>query len=155
DSAGGSPHSGLPPGWERRWRARVCVRVNSSPSSPPSLLSSKDRIPWLVEGVPRDTGRSHLRAYRRRDCWPWEVSLRGSAPHPHLCFHSPALRRDGEWLSLPDFPNHTMSAPTEPFLQSLFAERIGGRRYGQGTAIYKFEKIKRAKAAARLAQPDR
>lgn len=48
-----------------------------------------------------------------------------------------------------------MSAPSEPFLQSLFAERIGGANYGRGTAIYKFEKIKRAKAAARQAQPDR
>lgn len=48
-----------------------------------------------------------------------------------------------------------MSAPTEPFLQSLFADRIGGAQYGKGTAIYKFEKIKRAKAAAKLAQPDR
>ncbi len=40
-------------------------------------------------------------------------------------------------------------------MQGLFAERIGGRDYGKSTAIYKFEKIKRAKAAARLAFPDR
>ena len=39
-------------------------------------------------------------------------------------------------------------------LQSLFAERIGGARFGLGTEIYKFEKIKRAKAAARKAHPD-
>lgn len=39
-------------------------------------------------------------------------------------------------------------------LQRLFAERIGGREFGQSTAIYKFEKIKRAKAAARAARPD-
>ena len=39
-------------------------------------------------------------------------------------------------------------------LQSLFAERIGGATFGQSTAIYKFEKIKRAKAAARAARPD-
>ena len=38
-------------------------------------------------------------------------------------------------------------------LQSLFAERIGGSTFGQSTAIYKFEKIKRAKAAARKAHP--
>ena len=39
-------------------------------------------------------------------------------------------------------------------LQNLFAERIGGASFGLGTEIYKFEKIKRAKAAARKARPD-
>ena len=38
-------------------------------------------------------------------------------------------------------------------LQSLFAERIGGAKFGTGNEIYKFEKIKRAKAAARAARP--
>ena len=42
----------------------------------------------------------------------------------------------------------------ENYIQQLFAERIGGAGYGKGTAIYKFEKIKRAKAAARKAHPD-
>jgi LL-diaminopimelate aminotransferase len=41
----------------------------------------------------------------------------------------------------------------ESYLQELFAERIGGVRYGKDTAIYKFEKIKRAKRAAMQAQP--
>ena len=40
-----------------------------------------------------------------------------------------------------------MSAPTDPWFQSLFADRIGGANYGKGTEIYKFEKIKRAKRA--------
>ena len=35
----------------------------------------------------------------------------------------------------------------------MFAERIGGRQYGKSTAIYKFEKIKRAKRAALAANP--
>lgn len=39
-------------------------------------------------------------------------------------------------------------------LQSLFAERIGGREFGLSNAVYKFEKIKRAKAAAQKARPD-
>jgi LL-diaminopimelate aminotransferase len=43
----------------------------------------------------------------------------------------------------------------ESYIQQLFAERIGGSSYGKSTAIYKFEKIKRAKAAARAAQPNR
>lgn len=43
----------------------------------------------------------------------------------------------------------------ESYIQGLFAERIGGSNYGKNTAIYKFEKIKRAKAAARAAHPDR
>src|SRR5580692_749341 len=41
----------------------------------------------------------------------------------------------------------------EPYIQKLFAERIGGRQYGKSTAIYKFEKIKRAKRAALAAHP--
>jgi hypothetical protein len=44
---------------------------------------------------------------------------------------------------------------TESYIQNLFAERIGGRNYGQSTAIYKFEKIKRAKRAALAAHPGR
>src|SRR5579864_4408721 len=47
------------------------------------------------------------------------------------------------------------TAPADPWFQSLFAERIGGPRYGQGTDIYKFEKIKRAKRAALQAHPER
>jgi LL-diaminopimelate aminotransferase len=41
----------------------------------------------------------------------------------------------------------------DSFIQELFAERIGGRQYGKSTAIYKFEKIKRAKRAALEAHP--
>ncbi len=41
----------------------------------------------------------------------------------------------------------------ETYLQELFAERIGGNRFGKDTAIYKFEKIKRAKRAAQAANP--
>ena len=41
----------------------------------------------------------------------------------------------------------------DPYIQSLFAERLGGRQYGKSTAIYKFEKIKRAKRAALAAYP--
>jgi hypothetical protein len=37
---------------------------------------------------------------------------------------------------------------SESFIQNLFASRIGGAQYGKSTAIYKFEKIKRAKRAA-------
>src|SRR5215468_6651256 len=42
---------------------------------------------------------------------------------------------------------------SEPYIQNLFAERIGGRLYGKSSAIYKFEKIKRAKRAALAANP--
>lgn len=42
---------------------------------------------------------------------------------------------------------------SDSYLQDLFAERIGGRQYGKSTAIYKFEKIKRAKRAALAANP--
>src|SRR5437588_9809685 len=43
----------------------------------------------------------------------------------------------------------------DPWFQELFAERIGGADYGKGSAIYKFEKIKRAKRAALAAHPER
>lgn len=39
-------------------------------------------------------------------------------------------------------------------IRKLYAERIGGARFGQGTAIYKFEKIKRAKAEALRLRPN-
>ena len=42
---------------------------------------------------------------------------------------------------------------TETYIQELFADRIGGSNYGKDTAIYKFEKIKRAKRAAAQAKP--
>jgi LL-diaminopimelate aminotransferase len=43
----------------------------------------------------------------------------------------------------------------DPWFQSLFADRIGGAKYGKDTRIYKFEKIKRAKRAALAAHPER
>ena len=41
----------------------------------------------------------------------------------------------------------------DSYIQSLFAERIGGKMYGKGTEIYKFEKIKRAERAALAVTP--
>jgi LL-diaminopimelate aminotransferase len=43
----------------------------------------------------------------------------------------------------------------ESYIQNLFADRIGGSQYGKSHAIYKFEKIKRAKRAAIAAHPGR
>ena len=42
----------------------------------------------------------------------------------------------------------------ETYIQTNFADRIGGSNYGKDTAIYKFEKIKRAKASAKKDFPD-
>ena len=42
----------------------------------------------------------------------------------------------------------------ENFVQNAFAQRIGGASFGKSDAIYKFEKIKRAKRAAMKAHPD-
>lgn len=47
------------------------------------------------------------------------------------------------------------SDAADPYFQQLFADRIGGANYGKGTAIYKFEKIKRAKRKALGDHPDR
>ena len=41
----------------------------------------------------------------------------------------------------------------DSYIQSLFAERLGGDRFGKDTTIYKFEKIKRAKRAALDSNP--
>jgi LL-diaminopimelate aminotransferase len=49
----------------------------------------------------------------------------------------------------------TMSVQADPWFQPLFSERIGGVNYGKGTAIYKFERIKRAKRAVLQAHPER
>ncbi|TWT88973.1 LL-diaminopimelate aminotransferase [Pseudobythopirellula maris] len=44
---------------------------------------------------------------------------------------------------------------SDPYFQKLFAERIGGANYGKDDAIYKFEKIKRAKRKALADHPER
>lgn len=44
---------------------------------------------------------------------------------------------------------------SDPYFQKMFADRIGGANYGKGTAIYKFEKIKRAKRKALAEHPER
>jgi LL-diaminopimelate aminotransferase len=41
----------------------------------------------------------------------------------------------------------------ESLIQELFADRIGGSQYGKSQAIYKFERIKRAKRAAMALHP--
>src|SRR4051794_31858215 len=52
--------------------------------------------------------------------------------------------------------NLAMTAPAaDPWFQPLFAERLGGSKYGKSTEIYKFEKIKRAKRSALSAHPER
>ena len=48
-----------------------------------------------------------------------------------------------------------MTDSSDPYFQTLFAERIGGAQYGKGTEIYKFEKIKRAKRKALADHPQR
>ncbi|MDK8180919.1 LL-diaminopimelate aminotransferase [Paenibacillus sp. UMB4589-SE434] len=48
----------------------------------------------------------------------------------------------------------TIEQYQETYIQQVFANRIGGANYGKDTNIYKFEKIKRAKAAAKLVHPD-
>src|SRR6478609_464137 len=42
---------------------------------------------------------------------------------------------------------------SESYLQNIFADRIGGNQYGKSAAVYKFEKIKRARRAAMAAHP--
>lgn len=51
--------------------------------------------------------------------------------------------------------NSSTTDSADPYFQALFAERIGGAKYGKDTEIYKFEKIKRAKRKALADRPDR
>ena len=43
----------------------------------------------------------------------------------------------------------------DSFIEQLFAERIGGDQFGKSTMVYKFEKIKQAKRAARVAHKNK
>ena len=43
----------------------------------------------------------------------------------------------------------------ENYIQQLFADRLGGNKFGKDTKIYKFEKIKRAKRSAMDARPNK
>jgi LL-diaminopimelate aminotransferase len=47
-----------------------------------------------------------------------------------------------------------LATSSDPWFQHLFAERIGGKNYGKGSEIYKFEKIKRAKRKALAEHPE-
>ena len=42
----------------------------------------------------------------------------------------------------------------DSYIQKLISERIGGKKFGKDTVLYKFEKIKRARRAAEAAHPD-
>ena len=44
---------------------------------------------------------------------------------------------------------------SESYIQSLFAERLGGKQFGKDATVYKFEKIKRAKRSAIAANPNK
>jgi len=44
---------------------------------------------------------------------------------------------------------------SDPYFQTLFADRIGGAQYGKSSDIYKFEKIKRAKRKVLAEHPER
>lgn len=46
-----------------------------------------------------------------------------------------------------------MTVMSESYIQSLFADRLGGAVFGKNTKIYKFEKIKQAKKAALAKNP--
>lgn len=48
----------------------------------------------------------------------------------------------------------TIESCQNTYIQGQFADRIGGANYGKDTAIYKFEMIKRAKAAAKRDYPN-
>src|SRR3954447_11020295 len=88
-----------------------------------------------------------------------KVPARPRAAEPAITRCRPAvasLRQPATATTFFQPPRPAMSPPqSDPWFQSLFADRIGGAGYGKGTEIYKFEKIKRAKRAALQAHPER
>src|SRR5437899_9981255 len=81
-----------------------------------------------------------------------------------FCERGGSLHVTGDWDRVrplkrgPGFPppawgQGPFQAMSESYIQNLFAERIGGSQYGKSQAIYKFEKIKRAKRAAMALHP--
>jgi LL-diaminopimelate aminotransferase len=74
-----------------------------------------------------------------------------SLPEKFIALQSPKRIHQMSGLSIPE----KSSSVKDPFFQTLFADRIGGSRYGKSTEIYKFEKIKRAKRKALSDFPDR
>ncbi len=52
-------------------------------------------------------------------------------------------------------PQPASVTAADPWFQDRFADRIGGAAFGKGTAIYKFELIKRAKRQALADHPER
>tara|TARA_R110002072_G_scaffold86563_3_gene195320 strand:- start:47903 stop:49246 length:1344 start_codon:yes stop_codon:yes gene_type:complete len=73
--------------------------------------------------------------------------------HLARSFHFPN-DLDGSQMSSAAAASET-TQNSDPYIQSLFAERIGGANYGKSTEIYKFEKIKRAKRKALADHPER
>lgn len=74
-----------------------------------------------------------------------------------ICFLSPSTASSTLAVSnfLYPFPRISETLMSDPYFQAMFADRIGGAQYGKGTAIYKFEKIKRAKRQALAEHPER
>src|SRR2546425_11280022 len=56
-------------------------------------------------------------------------------------------------LHVSRFTFYAPQSMSESYIQNLFAERIGGSQYGKSQALYKFEKIKRAKRTVLALQP--
>src|SRR5262249_51577349 len=77
-------------------------------------------------------------------CWPDACPLAGTKLASGLEMR-PVTADLASWPA-----SHVMP---ESYIQNLFADRVGGNQYGKSTAIYKFEKIKRAKRAAMANRP--
>ena len=85
-----------------------------------------------------------------RKLWP---RLGVWAPSRPLALYR--LRSSGVTLGGVILNLKNIATMTDPYFQTLFADRIGGPQYGKGAEIYKFEKIKRAKRQAVQDNPDR
>jgi len=85
----------------------------------------------------------------------WATLTGGSATlYPRLPCAPPLAAKWLRALAEPPLIRYT-DGMSDPYFQSLFAERIGGTQYGKSNEIYKFEKIKRAKRQALADFPDR
>ncbi len=103
---------------------------------------------WTMAGVSLAIRPHHGGQALRTNALPKDVTTLSS----HPLVDAACVRYVKQFPNHPPHPSTTMS---DPYFQSLFADRIGGAQYGKDDAIYKFEKIKRAKRKALAEHPER
>ena len=85
----------------------------------------------------------------------WSIDIASHAARARSIVVAPPPSANLHFNVISPHPVSRILTMSDPWFQSLFADRIGGANYGKGTEIYKFEKIKRAKRKALADHPER